>query len=109
MKKKYHSPNSITDKTVDNMNLLPTLKYGIAPNEIEKKSLSSKAYKEWFDIRRLRKYYQVVPLEICENVVILSSRLKKKDSLGLFYKSSTDNQSYFTKKNNFYHNKETKH
>ena len=37
------------------MNSLPTLKYGIAPNEVEKKSLSSKAYREWFDIRRLNK------------------------------------------------------
>ena len=33
------SPNDIIEKAVDNMNSLPTAKYGIAPNEIEKNLL----------------------------------------------------------------------
>ena len=33
-----------------------------------------------------------IPLEIGENVLLLSSRIKKKDSPGLFYKRSTDNR-----------------
>ena len=37
------------------MNSLPTAKHGIEPNKIEKKSLASEAYREWFDIRRLSK------------------------------------------------------
>ena len=49
------SPKNIIEKAVDNMNSLPSAKYGIAPNDIEKKSLSSETYREWFDIRRLGK------------------------------------------------------
>ena len=37
------------------MNSLPTAKYGIEPNKIEKKSLASEVYRERFDIRRLSK------------------------------------------------------
>ena len=49
------SPKNIIEKAVDNMNSLPSAKYGIAPNDIEKRSLSSETYREWFDIRRLGK------------------------------------------------------
>ena len=112
------SPNDIIKKAVDNMNLLPSPKYGIASSEVEKKSLLSEVYREWFNIRRLgkvsksqyryerhkRNKYQKkrkklrIPLEIGEDVLLLSSRIKKKDSIGLFYKSSADNRSYFDKK-----------
>ena len=113
-----HSPNNIIEKVVDNINWLQSFKYRIAPNGIEKKSFSSETYREWFEIRRLgkisksqyryerheRKKYQKkkkklrISLEIGEDVLLLSSRLKKKDSPGLLYKSSTDNKSYFDKK-----------
>ena len=43
-----------------------------------------------------------VPLEIGEDVLLLSSRIKKKSAPGLFYKSTVDNRSFFNKKNNFY-------
>ena len=109
------SPKNIIEKAVDNMNSLPSAKYGIAPNDIEKKSLSSETYREWFDIRRLgkvsnsqyryeKKKYQKkkkklrIALEIGKDVLLLSSRLKKKDLPRVFYKSSTDNKSYFDKK-----------
>ena len=39
-------PNQMTAKAVDNMNFIPTIKYGVAPNTVEEKSLSSEAYKE---------------------------------------------------------------
>ena len=112
------SADDIIKRAVDNMNLLRSPKYRIAPNEIGKKSLLSEGYREWFDIRGLgkvskpqyrykrheRKKYQKkkkklrIPLEIGENVLLLSSRIKKKDSPRLFYKSSTDNRLYFDKK-----------
>lgn len=36
-------------------------------------------------------------LEVCEEVLVLSERLKKKDSPGKFYKLSTENRPYFNK------------
>ena len=41
------------------------------------------------------------PLEMGEEVLVLASRLKKKDSPGKFYKSSVDNKSYFHKSQTF--------
>ena len=92
------SPNDVIEKAVDNMNSLLSAKYGIAPNEIEKKSLSSENFREWFDIRHLgkvsksqyryerheRNKYQKkrkksrIPLEIGEDVLLLSSKIKKE-------------------------------
>ena len=40
-------------------------------------------------------------LEVGEEVLVLASRLKKKDSLGKFNKSSVDNKSYFQKSHIF--------
>ena len=37
------------------MNSLPTKKYSISSNEIEKKSFIFDQFKEWFDIDRLKK------------------------------------------------------
>ena len=120
-KTKLKSPNLIIQKAVENMNSLPTAKYGVEPDKIGQKSLESDWYREWFDIRSLSKIskaqpryekeikrYQKkiylrkkkklrVPLEISENVLLLSSRIKKKSAPGLFYKSSVDNQSFFDK------------
>ena len=95
---KHRSPNAIIEKAIDNVNSLPTAKHGIEPNKIEKNSLASEAYREWFDIRRLSKVSKTqyryeryeknkylkkrkqlrVPLEIGENVLLFASRLKKK-------------------------------
>ena len=100
------------------MNSIPTPKYGIPPKIVEKGSLSSNRYKEWFDIRCVRKVskainryerYQTkkylkkkkllrVPLQIGEDVLILSSRIRKKDAPGKFHKSSVDNKTFLTKK-----------
>ena len=37
------------------------------------------------------------PLEIGEKVFVLSERLKKKDAPGKFYKSSTENKTFFNR------------
>ena len=39
--------------------------------------------------------------EVGEEVLVLTSQLKKKDSPGKFYKSSVDNKSYFHKSGTF--------
>ena len=42
-----------------------------------------------------------VPLEIDEDVLLLSSRIKKKSDSGKFYKSLVDKKSFFDKKTIF--------
>ena len=41
------------------------------------------------------------PLEVGEEVLILASQIKKKDSPGKFYKRCVDNKSYFHKEETF--------
>ena len=79
------------------MNSLPTAKYGVEPDKIEKRSLESDWFREWFDIRRLSKISKPQPryerqekkkysrkrkklrmsLEIGEHVLLLSSKTEK--------------------------------
>ena len=40
-KAKLKSPNVIIEKAVENMNSFPTIKYGLEPDQIEKRSLES--------------------------------------------------------------------
>ena len=114
-------PFEIVKKFVDNMNSLPSAKYKQTPNEIEKNSLNSEASKEKFNFLRLKKIREEKVrqekfnkkiyerkklklrslLEVGEEVLVLASRLKKKDSPGKFYKSSVDNKSYFHKSETF--------
>ena len=87
--------------SVDNMNSLPSAKYKQTPNEIEKNSLNSEASKEKFNFLRLKKLEKEKlekknltgksnrkklklrsPLEVGGEVLVLASRLKKKDSPG---------------------------
>ena len=116
-KTKLKSPNTLIEKAVENMNSLPTAKYGVEPDKIEKRSLESDWFREWFDIKRLSRIskaqpryerYQTkkclrkkkklrVPLEIGEDVLLLSSRIKKKSDPGKFHKSTVDNKSFFDK------------
>ena len=83
------------------MNSLPSAKYKQTPNEIEKNSLNSEASKEKFNFLRLKKVEKKKlekknltgkfnrkklklrsPLEVGGEVLVLASRLKKKDSPG---------------------------
>ena len=115
------NPYKIIKNSVDNMNSLPSAKYKQIPNEIEKNSSNFEASKEWFNFLRLKKIREEKvrqekfnkkiyerkklklrsPLEVGEEVLVLASRLKKKDSPGKFYKSSVDNKSYFHKSETF--------
>ena len=49
-KTKLKSQNILIQKAVENMNSLPTAKYGVEPGKIEKRSLESDWFREWFDI-----------------------------------------------------------
>ena len=95
-KAKLKSPDILIQKAVENMNTLHTAKYGVKPDKIEKRSLESDWFREWFDISRLsriskaqpryeryqkKKYIRKkkklkVPLEVGEDVLLLSSRIK---------------------------------
>ena len=79
--------------------------------------MESKAYRDWFNTRRLhivskanagceryekskygRKRKKLrEPLEIGEDVLLISSRIKKKSDLGKFHKSMVENKSFFDK------------
>ena len=87
--------------------MLPTRKYGVPPEEVEKKSLESEQYKLDYDFKRLKKvdtdaarysrYVKKVDkrnkrihrssLNVGEVVYVLSSKLKKKDGRLYFIKS----------------------
>ena len=101
--------------------MLPTRKYGVPPEEVEKESLESKEYKLDYDFKRLKKvgkdaarysrYDKKVdkrnkkilrsPLNVGEVAYILSGRLKKKNAPSVLYKSTTDKKSFFNKDKRF--------
>ena len=105
-------------KAVQNMSNVKSSKYGFEPEYIERESLKDESFKEHFDFHRLkrvtkdfkrykrhdiqfdlkRKKRLREPLAIGERVLILASRLKKKDAPGVLYKSTTENRPFFSKK-----------
>ena len=104
---KKQNPYEIMKKSVDNMNSLPSEKNKQAPNEIEKSSLNSEASRERFNFVRSKKLEKKnldrenlprrFKRELGEEVLVLASRLKKKDSTGKFYNSSVDSKSGYNK------------
>ena len=88
------------------MNIQPTRKYGVLPNEVEKKSIESEKYKLSYDTDRIRKAdkdaaryarYDLKrdkkskkklrsPLQTGEIVFVLSSRIIKKTCTFCFLK-----------------------
>ena len=117
LKKRLNSAKLIK-KAVANMNNTKSIKYGLEPEVIERQSLADENFKERFDFHRLKqitkaseryKRHDIVhdfkrkkklrnPLTIGERVLILASRLKKKDAPGALYKSTTENKPFFSKK-----------
>ena len=117
LKKRLNSAQLIK-KAVQNMNNVKSSKYGFEPEYIERESLKDESFKERFDFHRLkrvtkdfkrykrhdiqfdlkRKKRLREPLAIGERVLILASRLKKKDAPGVLYKSTTENKPFFSKK-----------
>ena len=101
------------------MNKIVFAKYGIAPENIEEKSLDPKDGKNFQEVynpirlkknqnneMRIDKYNQRIdrrkkilrsPLNIGEKVLVLAERLKKKDVPGKFFNSSTDNIPFFNR------------
>ena len=105
-------------KTVQNMNNTKSIKYGLEPEIIEKRSLTDDDFRERYDFYRLRQVTKAFkrykkhdvnidfrkkrrlrePLNIGERVLILASRLKKKDAPGVLFKSTTENKPFFSRK-----------
>ena len=116
LKKRLNSTKLIK-KAVENMNNTKT-KYEFEPEFIERESLKDENFKERYDFYRLNKVtkdserykrYDIKfdsrrkrklrePLVIGENVLILASRVKKKDAPGVLYKSTTENKPFFSRK-----------
>ena len=117
LKKRINSAKLIK-KAIQNMNNTKSVKYGLEPEIIEKRSLVDEDFKERYDFYRLKqvtkafkryKKYDVnidfrkrrrlrEPLDISERVLILASRLKKKDAPGVLFKSTTENKPFFSRK-----------
>ena len=103
----------------ENINKKVSAKYGIATENIEEKSLDPKDGKYFQEVynfmglkkiqnheMRVDKYNQAIDrrkktlrslLNIGGKVLVLAERLKKKDAPGKFFKSSTDNISFFNR------------
>ena len=118
-KKKINS-KKIIQKAVENLNKSSSEKYGLTPENIEKKTLANNVFKEVYDFYRLVKVTKAAnryeryngkidrkkrklrePLEIDEKVLVLAERIKKKDALGVLFKSTTENIPFFNKKEIF--------
>ena len=100
------------------MNNNKSVKYGLEPEVIERESLRNENFKERYDFHTLnqimkaserykrhdikidfkRKKKLREPLVIGERVLILASRLKKKDAPGVLYKSTVENKPFFSRK-----------
>ena len=117
MKKRLNSTKLIK-KTVENMNNTKSIKYDLEPEVIEKRSLTDDNFREKYDFYRLDKVTKALnrykkynvnidfrrkrklrdPLAIDERVLVLASRLKKKDAPGVLFKSTTENKPFFSRK-----------
>ena len=115
------SSTKIILNSAENMNNVQSEKYGISPEKIEKKSLSSKRFRTLFNFYRMEKTelahdrlnrydnkkYKAKRrkfrenLNICEKVLVLAERIRKKSAPGKFYKQSVQNISYFNKEKTF--------
>ena len=118
-KKNRIKPNQLIRNAVENMNKTISTKCGLAPENIEKRSLDpndEKFFQEVYDFVRLWKvqnnqmrndiYDQKIdrikkklrsPLNLTEKVLVLAERLTKKDTPGRLYKSSTENMPFFNR------------
>ena len=113
-------PNQLIKKAVENMNETASTKYGVSPENVEKKTIDSSKdsefNREMYDFLRVKKVannqYRNMkydtkkdrrqkrlrnPLYLDEKVLVLAERLKKKDAPSKFYKASTDNIPFFNR------------
>ena len=115
------SRTKIIEASTANINLRPSRKYGMVPEEIEQRALSNERFRTIFNMKRMEKtqrlhrrlddydknkYYLkkkkiTEDLSIGEKVYVLAERMKKKSAPGKFYKQSAQNISYFNKEKIF--------
>ena len=115
------SPTKIILNSAINMNNIPSKKYGLIPEEIEKKSISNERFTKIFNMHRIgiertklihdrpnrydKKKYDINKkqnLNINKKVLVLAERIRKKPAMGKFYKQSVQNISYFNKDKVFF-------
>ena len=113
-------PNKLIKNAVENLNKTVTTKYGVSPENVENKTINSEFDREMYDFLRLKKVdnnnftnnkYNARkdrrqkklrnPLYLDEKVLVLAERLKKKDALSKFFKSSTDNIPFYNREKIF--------
>ena len=102
-------------------------KYGLFPEEIEKRSLAGERFKTIFNMHSIEKTKRLHDrldrydkkrysakrkklrqnLMIGEKVLVLAERIKEKATPGRFYKQSVQNISYFNKDKTFIIRKKT--
>ena len=107
IEKKTLKPNDVLKKATANINLQPTGKYGVPPEEVEKKLNQSEEYRLTYDFSRLKKVDKNAerysrydresdkkakkklhsPLVEGELVYLLSCRLKEKTPIQYFIKA----------------------
>ena len=115
------SPTKIIEISTANMNIRPSEKYSIAPEEIEERTLSNEHFKTIFNVQRIektkglhhrlndydKKKYSLKKkqlrenLSISEKVYVLAERIKKKSAPRKFHKHSVQNISYSNKEKIF--------
>ena len=115
------SPAKIIERSTLNMNLMKSRKYGLSPEEIERRFLAGERFKTILNMHRLEKTerfhhrlddYDVRKystkrkklrneLFVGEKVFVLDERIKKNISPGKSYKQSAQNISYFNKDRTF--------
>ena len=117
MQKLKITPKRIIEISTRNMNVTPSVKYGLVPERIEQEALKSERFRILFNMRRLEKtekmhgrlerYDEKVyqrkrkklreKLNVGERVYVLAERIRKKSAPGKFYKQTVQNISYFNK------------
>ena len=115
------APTKIILSSAENMNNVANKKYGISPNDIKKKSLSSRKFKTLFNFHRIwrtkkhtidstgmiEKRYPAKrkklrkDLDVGKKVLFLAKRIRKKSAPGKFYKQIVQNIPYFKKQETF--------
>ena len=103
------------------MNNVNSQKYSVLPETVKKKSLKDEKFREVYDFHRMVRVSRDVerykrnsirsdkktrkklrsPLTVAEKVLVLGERLRKKDTLGNLYKSTTKNISFINREEIF--------
>ena len=103
------TPTKIILTSADNMNSVLNKKYGLSPNDIERKSLLNKKFRTLFNFHRTEKKNKLKKkkkkpqenLNVGKKVLVLAERIRKKSTPGEFYKQSVQNITYFNKEQTF--------